>query len=235
MRSEKLPAAFGSREKRAKEYDLLSLTVCQSSGLESLSLGGGCTLGSSASSSFPSSSPIDSAEYWRRRARDVHLAMSSYSTTVFSQSFYLVVVRSCLPMVLTISHGVKGRWWEFFIRIAILTAWSIAYKTAPASMWILLFASPRKKQGVDRVRVMAVNILYAYTLIQQPFRVFYCLSLYKNTYVACEKCRALIKVRPLHQRVQTAVKHDYYYYFCHYYNLFTLMFLYVLVASITFK
>ena len=57
----------------------------------------------------------------------------------------------------------------------------------------------------------------------------------KNTYVACEKCRALIKVRPLHQRVQTAVKHDYYYYFCHHYNLFTLMFLYVLVASITFK
>ena len=126
--------------------------------------------------------------------------MSSYSTTVFSQSFYLVVVRSCLPMVLTISHGVKGRWWEFFIRIAILTAWSIAFKTAPASMWILLFASPRKKQrGVDRVRVIAVNILYAYTLIQQPFRLFYCLSLYKNTYVACEKCRALIKVRPLHR------------------------------------
>ena len=82
---------------------------------------------------------------------------------------------------------------------------------------------------------MAVNILYAYTLIQQPFRVFYCLSLYKNTYVACEKCRALVKVRPLHQRVQTAVKHDYYYYFSHHYNLFTLMFLYVLVASITFK
>ena len=77
----------------------------------------------------------------------------------------------------------------------------------------------KKQRGVDRVRVMAVNILYAHTFIQQPFRVFNCLSLYKNTYVACEKCRALIKVRPLHQRVQTAVKHDYYYYFCHYYNL----------------
>ena len=65
-------------------------------------------------------------------------------------------------------------------------------------MWILLFASPRKKQrGVDRVRVIAVNILYAYTLIQQTFHVFYCLSLYKIAYVACERCRALIKVRPL--------------------------------------
>ena len=236
MRSEKLPAAAGSRKKRAKEYDLLSSTVCQSSGLESLSLGGGCTLGSSASSSFPLSSPIDSAEVLTSTCQGCAFSNVELLNNSFLANF-LPGGCAILP-----SDGIDYQPWSKGPMMRVFYSDSdpdcLVYRVQDCTGEYVdsaLRIAQKKTTGSRPSAGDGGKYVICVNPKQQPFRVFYCLSLYKNTYVACEKCRALIKVRPLHQRVQTAVKHDYYYYFCHHYNLFTLMFLYVLVASITFK